>query len=339
MSKLLVYGATGYTGRMVAQRAKSAGLDFFIGGRDADGLARLADELDVPWRGLALDDAKTLQQALAGIDTVLNCAGPFARTAEPLMRACIASRVHYLDITAEIGVYRLAERLGEEAAAAGVMLMPGVGWDVVPTDCLALQVARRVAKPVSLRIALQVAGSMSRGSAISAGEIVGAGIWRRVGGALVPAPGAGPEPFDFGKGPVSCAPLSFGDLVTAWHSTRIPDIAMFVNITGSAFPAGDLSKLPDGPSAAERDAQAARAVVEVDDESGATTRAVIETVNGYSYTPLAAIEAARRVQGGEHRPGFETPARLFGAGFAESIAGTRITGFQTIASLSIGNTP
>ncbi|PMZ30543.1 hypothetical protein C1X25_36040, partial [Pseudomonas sp. GW247-3R2A] len=87
---------------------------------------------------------------------------PFVMTAEPLMRACIEAGVDYLDITAEINVYRLAERLGEDA---GVMLLPGVGWDVVPTDCLALHVARRVEHPQSLRIALQVAGSMSRGSA------------------------------------------------------------------------------------------------------------------------------------------------------------------------------
>ena len=96
------------------------------------------------------------------------------------MRACIEAGVHDLDITAEINVYRLAESPGTHASRAGVMLLPGVGWDVVSTDCLALQLSRRVAQLISLRIALQVAGSMSRGSAISAGEIVGAGLMARV---------------------------------------------------------------------------------------------------------------------------------------------------------------
>lgn len=334
MKRLLIYGATGYTGSMVARQAKAAGLDFAIAGRDADKLLTLARELDVPHGVFALDDHGVAINALEDFAIVLNCAGPFAKTAEPLMRACIASGVHYLDITAEINVYRLAERLHEEAIAAGVLLMPGVGWDVVPTDCLAMHVARRVEKPVSLRIALQVAGSMSRGSAISAGEIFAAGLMARVDGVLVPTPEAQPARFDFGDGPVACAPLSFGDLITAWHSTGIPNIAMFVNVTGGAFPGGDLSKLTDGPSREERDGQRARAVAEVTGADGTVARSVIETVNGYTYTPLAAVEAARRVLGGKARAGFGTPARLFGAGFAESIPGTRIRSIDDRTPLS-----
>jgi short subunit dehydrogenase-like uncharacterized protein len=102
---------------------------------------------------------------------------------------------------------------------------------------------------------------------------------------------------------------------------------MFVNITGDAFPEGDLSQLPDGPSAEQREAHRARAVAEVTGVDGNVARSMIETVNGYSYTPLAAVEAARRVLGGDRRPGFETPARVFGVGFAETIAGTTITDF------------
>jgi short subunit dehydrogenase-like uncharacterized protein len=324
MSALIIYGATGYTGRMVARQAKVAGLDFTVAGRDAGRLAALAEELDVPYLAFGLDEVDVVRQRLNGVAIVLNCAGPFAKTAEPLMWACIASGVHYLDITAEINVYRLGGRLHGAAAAAGVLLMPGVGWDVVPTDCLAVQAARRVDKPVSLRIALQVAGSMSRGSAISAGEIIGAGLMARVDGALVPTPDATTARFDFGDGPVDCAPLAFGDLVTAWHSTGVPNIAMFVNVTGGSFPGGDLSKLPDGPSREERDGQWARAVAEVTGADGSMARSMIETVNGYTYTPLAAVEAARRVLGGEQQAGFDTPARLFGAGFAESIPGTTV---------------
>jgi short subunit dehydrogenase-like uncharacterized protein len=325
MSRLLIYGATGYTGNLIARQAKAAGLEFAIAGRDAKKLAALARELDVPYRAFATD-AEDFALALGTTTTVLlNCAGPFARTAEPLMRACIAAGIHYLDITAEINVYRLAERLGEQAARAGSMLMPGVGWDVVPTDSLAMHVASRVAQPTALRIALQVAGGMSRGSAISAGEIMAAGVMQRIDGKLVATPDAQPAPFDFGDGPVASAPLSFGDLVTAWRSTGIPNIAMYVNMTGAGFPEGDLALLPDGPSDEEREAHRARAVVEVTGADGTIARSVIETVNGYSYTPLAAVEAARRVLAGEHQAGFETPARLFGMGFAETIPGTQIT--------------
>jgi short subunit dehydrogenase-like uncharacterized protein len=241
------------------------------------------------------------------------------------MQACLEHGMHYLDITAEIGVYQLADSLADAAADAGVMVMPGVGWDVVPTDSLAMQVVGRVSQPVSMRIALKVAGGMSRGSAVSASEIISAGILARVDGALVPRPDAAVASFDFGDGPVECFPLSFGDLVTAWRSTGVRNIAMFVHVAGDGFPEGDLSLLPDGPTEAQRDAHRASAVVEVSSADGTVVSAVIDTVNGYSYTPMAAVEAARRVLGGEWRAGFETPARVFGAGFAESIGDTRVT--------------
>lgn len=323
MKTLLIYGATGYTGRMAAAHAKTLGLDFEIAGRNRQTLASLAEALAVPFRVFEADaDAA---QSLAGIDVLLNFAGPFAQTAEPLMRACLEAGVDYLDITAEINVYRLAERLGAKAAEAGVMLLPGVGWDVMPTDCLTVHVAQRVQEPQSLNVALQVPGSMSRGSAMSVSEIIGAGLMARVDGHLVPTPDAQPQYFDFGEGPVLCAPLSFGDLVTGWHSTGILNIAMFVHVSGDAFPEGDLSLLPDGPTAEQRDAHRARAIAEVTGADGTVARSMIETVNGYSYTPLAAVEAARRVLEGERRSGFETPARLFGKEFAETIEGTTIT--------------
>ncbi|WP_392889605.1 saccharopine dehydrogenase family protein [Pseudomonas migulae] len=325
MKKLMIYGATGYTGRMAAEHAKALGLDFVIAGRNADRLVPLAAQLGVAYR-VFTPDALTAQ-SLDGIGVLLNFAGPFAQTAGALMQACIEAGVDYLDITAEINVYRLAEQLGAKAAEAGVMLLPGVGWDVVPTDCLAMHVVRRVQDPQSLRVALQVAGSMSRGSALSVSEIIGAGLLARVDGELVSTPDAQPQHFDFGEGPALCAPLSFGDLVTGWHSTGIANIAMFVHITGDAFPEGDLSQLPDGPSAQQRDAHRARAVAEVTGADGRVARSVIETVNGYTYTPLSAVEAARRVLKGERQPGFATPGRVFGVDFAQTIAGTTITDF------------
>ena len=319
MKTLMIYGATGYTGRMAAEHAKNLGLDLVIAGRHEAPLASLAAALGVPYRVFAADASQ-----LHGIDVLLNFAGPFAHTAEALMHACIANGTDYLDISAEINVYRLAEQRGN---GAKVMLLPGVGWDVVPTDCLAMHVASRVSQPRSLKIALQVPGAMSRGSAMSVGEIIGAGVMARIDGHLVATPDAQPQHLDFGDGPALCAPLSFGDLVTAWHSSAIPNIAMFVHITGEAFPEGDLSLLPDGPSQAQRDQHRARAVAEVTGVDGTVARSVIETVNGYSYTPLAAVEAARRVLDGERRPGFETPAKLFGVGFAQTIAGTQITDY------------
>ncbi|AHF93055.1 membrane protein [Opitutaceae bacterium TAV5] len=321
---LIIYGATGYTGRLVCAEARQAGLDFIVAGREAGKVRELAETLDVPCRVFSVDDRAGLHAGLKGCATVLNCAGPFARTAPGIMAACIAMGIHYLDITAEFGIYAFAESLSESAKAAGVMLLPGVGWDVVPSDCLAACLAARVERPRRLRFALQVAGSMSRGSAASAAEIMSVGLLARRDGRIVAVPDAKPAGFDFGEGPVECVPFSFGDLVTAWHSTGAPDIEMFVHVTGAAFPTGDLSKLPDGPSAEERSANRARVAAEVTGADGSVARAIIDTVNGYSYTPLSAVQAAARVLAGEHKAGFQTPATVFGWTFATTLADTQI---------------
>ena len=320
---ILIYGATGYTGKLVAMQARETHLSFEVAGRNGPQVTALAEQLDVPCRIFALDDPETIIASLAGVTAVLNCAGPFASTARPLMEACIACGVHYLDITAEYKVYALAEAWSERAAAAGVMLLPGVGWDVVPSDCLAMYLAAKVDQPQSLRIALQVANSMSRGSTTSVGEILGVGLLVRAEGTIVAKPDAAPARFDFGAGLLDSVPLSFGDLVTAWKSTGIPNIAMFVNIKENVMPEG-VAAMPEGPSLEERAANRACAVAEVTGIDGAVVRARIDTINGYSYTPLAAVEALRLVATGQFKPGFQTPATVFGAGFAVSIADTRI---------------
>ena len=320
---ILIYGATGYTGKLVAMQARETHLSFEVAGRNGPQVTALAEQLDVPCRIFALDDPETIIASLAGVTAVLNCAGPFASTARPLMEACIACGVHYLDITAEYKVYALAEAWSERAAAAGVMLLPGVGWDVVPSDCLAMYLAAKVDQPQSLRIALQVANSMSRGSTRSVGEILGVGLLVRAEGTIVAKPDAAPARFDFGAGLLDSVPLSFGDLVTAWKSTGIPNIAMFVNIKENVMPEG-VAAMPEGPSLEERAANRACAVAEVTGIDGAVVRARIDTINGYSYTPLAAVEALRLVATGQFKPGFQTPATVFGAGFAVSIADTRI---------------
>lgn len=324
-ARVLIYGAAGYTGKLISQRALQAGLDFEIAGRNDAKVAALAHELGVSYRVFGVDDPAALRAGIEGVAAVLNCAGPFASTAQPMMDACIAVGAHYLDITAEFKVYALAETWSERAATAGVMLLPGVGWDVVPSDSLAHYVADKVDRPQRLRIALEVAGAVSRGSAASVAEILGVGLLVRSEGVIVAAADAPAARFDFGDGDVDCLPLSFGDLITAWKTTRIPNIEIFVHMKGAAPPAANLSTMRDGPSAEERDAHRASVVAEVTGLDGSIFRARIDTINGYSYTPLSAVEAARRVLAGEHRPGFQTPATLFGVGFAESIGDTTIT--------------
>ncbi|KKF00880.1 saccharopine dehydrogenase family protein [Mycolicibacterium obuense] len=324
MGTLMIYGATGYTGRMAADHATAAGLNPVLAGRDGPRLTTLAGELGVQHRPFSLDDSSAVDAKLQGVSALLNCAGPFLRTAQPLMAAAIRSGVHYLDTAAELDSYRLAETLDEKASAAGVMLLPGSGGSVAMLGCLAAHAARRVPDPQRVRIALHVAGSMSRGSAISAAENLSTQILERTDGVLISRDLSETREFDFGRGPVTCTPVTLPDLVTIWRATAIPNIETFVYVSGDAFPTGDLSDLPEGPTPEQREANRYQASVEVTGADGSKVRSVLDTVNGYTFTPMAAAEAARRVLAGEHRPGFHTPAALFGTGFAETIADTRV---------------
>lgn len=324
MKKMMIYGATGYTGRMVAQCAVAAGTPLILAGRSVTALAALAASGDVDYRAFPLDDAAAIDQALRGVGVLLNCAGPFAHTAEVLMRACIRAGVHYLDVAAELDGYRLAEVLDADARTAGVMLLPGSGGSVAMLGCLAGHAAARVSDPSSISVAMHVSGSLSRGSALSAMSSVTAETLARADGALVARVAGTIRQLDFGQGPVDCFQVTLPDLVTIWRATNVPDIETFVHLTGDGFPQGDIAALPDGPSEHERLANRYRASVEVTGVGGDVVRSVLDTVNGYTFTATAAAEAGRRVLAGECRPGFQTPAMLFGNGFAETIADTTI---------------
>ena len=324
MKKLMIYGATGYTGRMAAERAAAAGTPLIVAGRNEAALESLAASLDVEYRVFPLEDIGLIDRSLRGVGVLLNCAGPFAKTADVLMRAGIRNGAHYLDVAAELDGYRLAEVLDAEARAAGVMLLPGSGGSVAMLGCLAGHTVARTSNPSSIRVAMHVSGDLSRGSAVSAMGSVTAETLARAGGTLVGMSAGAIRKLDFGKGPVDCVQVTLPDLITIWRATNVSDIETFVHVTGSGFPQGDLSALPDGPSEQERLANRYQAVVEVTSSDADVVRSVLDTVNGYTFTAAAAAEAGRRVLAGEVRPGFQTPAMLFGNGFAETIADTTI---------------
>lgn len=325
MKKMMIYGAAGYTGRMAAANARTAGVDLVVAGRAKDEavLAALAAKIGAEYRLFAVDDLPAVQVALRDVGVLLNTAGPFMRTAKPLMQACILAGVHYLDIAAELDSYQIAEKLDATATAAGVMLLPGSGGSVAMLGSLAAHAAKRIAKPISIKIAMHVAGAFSRGSAISASENLNTSLLHRVDGQLADrSPEA--RDFDFGAGPATSFPVALPDLITIWRDTGIPNIETYVHLTDGAFPEGDLKAMPAGPTLAQREANRYHAAVEVTGEDGTVVRSILDTVNGYTFTAIAAAEAARRVLDGEARPGFQTPTGVFGDGFAETIADTTI---------------
>ncbi|MET0448240.1 MAG: saccharopine dehydrogenase NADP-binding domain-containing protein [Aeromicrobium sp.] len=320
---LLIYGATGYTGTLIAEEAARTGVDFAVAGRDRTKVEALAARLGVTGRAFALDDPAVVRDELSGARVLLNVAGPFSLTADKLIDASIAEGVHYLDTTAELATYQLAEQRSDAAAAAGVMLVPGVGWDVVPSDAVAVHAASRTAHPVAVRVALKVTGGFSRGSVSSAAGIAEVFGLVRAAGQLVTKAEPVPAVFDLGGGPEEFNPVPMGDLVTAWHSLGVDDVEVFMRADGAIPTPGE--ELPDGPTEAERLEGRYWAFAEVTDADGSIVRSVIETPTGYTYTSLSAVEAARRVIAGQHQAGFRTPSAAFGPDFATSIADSHVT--------------
>jgi short subunit dehydrogenase-like uncharacterized protein len=340
---VLVYGAYGYTGDLVSRLAARRGLTPILAGRSAGPLEALASELDLPHRVFGLDDPAAVDAGLEGASAVLHCAGPFSRTSRPMADACLRRKRHYLDVTGEIAVFEsLAARDGE-AKAAGVMLLPGVGFDVVPSDCLAAHLKRRLPTATRLALGFQSTSRFSRGTATTMVENLHRGGMVRRGGRLKPVPLAWKtRVIDFGRGPTPAITIPWGDVATAFHSTGIPDIEVYLaaraamrlglllarpfrRLIGTAplqsFLKRRIRAGPPGPTPEERARGRCLLWGEATDETGRRAVSRLETPEGYALTALTAVGIAQKVLAGDVRPGFQTPSRAYGPDFILSIEG------------------
>jgi short subunit dehydrogenase-like uncharacterized protein len=342
---LLVYGANGYTGELVARRAADAGVPIVLAGRNEPAVAALAAELGRDHRGFALDDAAALDRALSGITVVLNCAGPFSRTAAPLVAACLRARAHYLDITGEVAVLEALAGRDAEARAAGITVLPGAGFDVVPSDCLAAHVARRLPGATHLALAFSAGTRMSRGTALTTIENAHRGGLVRRAGQLVRVPsGWRSRRIDFGPelGARTAITIPWGDVATAYHTTGIADIEVYVavpravraglraaRVLGPLLASGAVKRLlearvrrgPAGPTAAERAARASHLWAEARDAAGHVAVARLRTPESYELTSMTALDLAARALRGELPAGFQTPARACGPDYVLQFPG------------------
>jgi short subunit dehydrogenase-like uncharacterized protein len=349
--RFMIYGATGYTGKLVSRRAKAMGLEPLLAGRNPMRLHALAEETGLEHCVVDLADGPALRRALGAVDSVLHVAGPFARTAAPMLDACLAARKHYLDVTGEIDVFEFCARRDEAARAMGITVMPGCGFDVVPTDCLAAHVKRRLPDAVALNFAIAALGdrardlaSMSRGTAKTGIGSIGERVRVRRDGCIVALGAPLRREFDFGHGAQRTVAVPWGDVSTAYHSTRIPDITVYFPANRQIELLASLSapsrwflgsapvqrllrwqvdRQPEGPSDAERETVRAMLVAEVVNQAGVTLRSRLETPDSYTLTAATTIEIMRRVVAGETSPGFQTPSLAFGPDFILGFAGCR----------------
>lgn len=341
----MIYGAYGYTGVLVSEEAVRRGHRPVLAGRSAHKLVPLAERLGLDYVVIDLYDEDNLSKTVAGFDLVFHAAGPFIFTSAPMVHACLKGATHYVDITGEVPVFEQTFSYDERARQQGIILMSGVGFDVVATDCMAKYVADQISEATQLELAVATLGSPSAGTTKTILEQIPKGTLVRQNGLLVRHPsGKGMRRIRFVDGERTVLPTTWGDLATAYRTTGIPNITTFM-----AFPertaalmrlAAPLSrtllaigpirrlvqkwveKIVRGPD--ERTRRTARSYLwaRAANARGDEAQAWLETLEGYHFTAVAGVRCVERIFE-MHPRGALTPANAFGADFILEIPATK----------------
>jgi short subunit dehydrogenase-like uncharacterized protein len=351
----MIYGANGYTGELAAREAARKGLTPVLAGRNREAVSRLAGELGLKTRIFSLDDPQSAAAELFGIKAVLHCAGPFIHTSAPMVAACLATGAHYLDITGEIAVFERVLAQAADARKAGVALVPGVGFDVVPSDCLAARLARALPDATHLELAFYPdKGEVSRGTLKTMIESLPAAGAIRKDGRIVPVPIAyDAKEIDFGgkAGRRWAMTIPWGDVSTAYHSTGIPNIRVYTGTPprtiqrlkrlSPLLPLAGWKPLKrmaqrwverkvTGPSAELRETGRTYLWGEARNAAGRRVVSTLETPESYFFTALSAVASVERILQGTVPPGAWTASKAFGVDFVGEIPGVFVGDVKTL---------
>lgn len=342
MSGWMLYGANGYTARLILDLALARGHRPVLAGRNRAAIEALAKSHDLPARIFDLADTKTIASALSGIDLVLHCAGPFSATSAPMLEGCLQAGTHYLDITGEIDVFAHCHQQHGRAVERGIVVMPGTGFDVVPTDCLAAMLKRDLPDASELVLAFEAGGGPSHGTALTAIDGLGKGGRVRRGGALVSVPLAyKTRTFDRDGEPRHAMTIPWGDVYTAFLSTGIPDIEVYMavpaataarlgrlNLIRPLLGWGPLKRFMQrkvrggGPDDTKREHSGCTVWGEARNPSGRLVALELRTANGYSLTAQAALGILERIIARPPAAGFTTASQLMGADYVLALPGS-----------------
>ena len=338
----LIYGANGYTGELITRYAVERGVKPILAGRNAIAVEALAKKHHLEYRIFSLDEKDRLDAALQEVEMVLHCAGPFSLTSRLMVEACLRNKKHYTDITGEIAVFEAMARLDEKAKDAGIMIMPGVGFDVVPSDCLALHLKDRLPSATNLTLAFYGKGSrISHGTQATMTMNIGKGGAIRKDGKITPVPAAWKtREIDFGEVTKTGVTIPWGDVATAYYSTEIPNIEVYTVVPQKQLKLMKMSRylgwlmatkpvqdylqkqiLPGGPSDAERAKGRTLLWGEASDLNGNRVESRMHGPEGYTMTALTALNITQKILDGNFKPGYQTPAKAYGADLILEIEG------------------
>jgi short subunit dehydrogenase-like uncharacterized protein len=343
MKNFLIYGANGYTGELIAREAVKRGLKPILSGRSQNKVEPLAKELGLVFRTFSLEDKKSLEYTLKEVDFVIHCAGPFSLTSKPMVEACLRLGKHYLDITGEIAVFEAMAKHDEQAKESNIMIMPGVGFDIVPSDCLALHLKNRLPSATRLTLAFYGLGEISHGTQATMTLNVGRGGAIRKDGEIVQVPAAWrTREIDFGEFTKTGVTIPWGDVSTAFYSTGIPNIEVYAVLPEENLRLLKLSRyigwllatkpvqnylqkrIPEGgPNEAERAKGKTYLWGKASDDDGSKVESRLTCPEGYTMTALTALKIAEKILDGNFCVGFQTPAKCYAADLVLEIEDTK----------------
>ncbi len=332
---VIIYGSYGYTGKLISELAAKSKLNVVLSGRNEEKLKNQAEELKLPFQKADLNHTDEMYDLLKDASLVLHCAGPFRSTWKQMLDACIRNNCHYLDITGEIEVFEGIKARDSEIREAGIMAMPGTGFDVVPTDCLALHLKNQLPDAVKLELAfIGLGGGISHGTAQSITGKLGEGGAIRSDGKIKRVPAAyKTKEIDFGRGEKTAASIPWGDVSTAHFTTQIPNIIVYtamgkkqirlLKLTNWLGPLlrtefvrnrakNWVGKNITGPDKDTREKGTSIIWGRVENNKGKSREARLETSEGYKLTAEISWIIAKKVMAGKFKTGYQTPAAVYG---------------------------
>ncbi len=344
MSRICIYGAYGYTGRIIVDELLKNGIKPLVAGRNPEKLSAFAKRHQLEAKTLEVSDKQRIIQWLTNADILIHCGGPFIHTAKEMAEACLASNTHYLDITGEYQVFDLLQEYDEEAKRKNLMILPGAGFDVVPSDCLASFLKSQLPTATKLQLAFTSKdGRLSRGTSKTMIESLGEPQASRKNGVYdYQLMGNSVQEFDFGAFKQLSMGISWGDISSAFFSSGIPNIEVFSGTTQEQlskvkkmvrlsfllksklvknFLKSKIDRKPDGPSEERRFESKMFLWGQVSDENK-TIEARLTTLNGYTLTAKASVLIAEKIASGNFKTGFQTPSTAYGHNLILEIEGS-----------------
>ena len=343
-NSFLLYGANGYTGELIARFASEYDLHPILAGRREGVLKPLATKLNYPFKIFDVNDEASLIAALRQVKLVVNAAGPFEFTARQIIESCLQTGTHYLDVNGDIAIFELIKQYDAKAKQAGIMLLPGAGFDVVPTDCTALLLKKLLPDASTLKLAFaNIGGAISHGTATTMVSKLGKGGAVRKNGKIISAPlGEKGMWIDFGLKKLFVMTIPWGDVSTAYFTTGIPNIESYTAISPKIYRLlklqtlfnwllrtnfirrvikNKIDKRPAGPGDEQRSKAMSLIWGEVSNEKAETKSVRMRCADGYTLTMQTTLLISKKVLAGNFKTGYQTPASAYGEDLIREVPG------------------